>query len=66
MQKYDTYKRYDWQGDKAWQMYMNNIYPMPTAAKIEKIRRKWYKKNKDPEFDVDFNPETNTQQNQQR
>ena len=45
-QKYDTYKRYDWQNDKDWQMYLNNIYPIPTRDKVEKIRRKWYKKNK--------------------
>jgi len=31
---------------------------MPAAAKVEKMRRKWWKKNKDPNFDVDYNPET--------
>lgn len=59
-QKYDTYKRYDWQGDSQWQMYLSNIYPVPTREKVEKIRRKWYKKNKDPEFDVDYDPSTDT------
>jgi hypothetical protein len=43
-------------------MYLNNIFPTPARDKIEKIRRKWYKKNKDPEFDVDYEPQT-TQSN---
>jgi hypothetical protein len=42
-------------------MYMNNIYPIPSREKVEKIRRKWYKKNKVPDFDVDYNPDLNTQ-----
>jgi hypothetical protein len=29
-------------------MYFNNIYPVPSRDKVEKIRRKWYKKNKEP------------------
>ena len=45
-QKYDTYKRYDWPGDKNWQQYLNNLYPIPSRDKVEKIRRKWYQKNK--------------------
>ena len=54
--KYDTYKRYGWTEDKDWQSYLSNIYPVPNAAKVEKIRRKWYKKNKDPDFDIDYDP----------
>jgi len=45
--KYEEYKKYTWSGDQAWQQYLNNIYPMPSRDKVEKIRRKWYKKNKD-------------------
>ena len=54
--KYDTYKRYAWSDDKNWQSYLSNIYPIPSVDKVEKIRRKWYKKNKDPDFDVDYDP----------
>ena len=54
MQHYEAYKRHDWVGDADWQRYMNNIYPVPTREKVEKIRRKWYKKNKNTNFDVDF------------
>lgn len=35
---------------------MDQIYPTPPAAKLEKIRRKWYKKTYDSFFDVDFDP----------
>jgi len=64
-QKYDTYKRYDWPNDNAWQMYMNNLYPIPKLAQLEKIRRKWYKKNKVEDFDIDFNPDLNANQHSQ-
>ena len=59
MQHYEAYKRHDWVGDSDWQSYMNNIYPVPTREKVEKIRRKWYKKNKNTNFDVDFQPDLN-------
>ena len=38
-------------------MYLNGLYPTPTREKIEKLRRKWYKKNVVADFDVDFNEE---------
>lgn len=53
-EKYDTYKRYGWQEDKEWNTYLNNIFPVPTVDKLEKIRRKWYQKNKDTEFNIDY------------
>ena len=40
---------------------MNNIYPMPARDKLERIRRKWYKKHKEPEFDVEYNPDLDAQ-----
>jgi len=44
---------------------LNNLYPIPTREKVEKIRRKWYKKNKDKEFDVDFNAEEHVEKKAQ-
>ena len=55
--KYDAYKRYDWAGDEKWQQFLNNLYPVPARDVLEKRRRKWYKSNKDPDFDVNYNPE---------
>ena len=37
---------------------MNGLYPTPPPAKMEKFRRKWYKKTLDPDFDIDFVPES--------
>lgn len=30
---------------------------MPPLAKLEKIKRKWYRTNVDKEFDVDYDPD---------
>ena len=49
-EKYETYKRYDWD---------NDTMSTPDRAKMERIRRKWYQKNKDKDFDVDFDPDVN-------
>ena len=56
--KYEAYKRYDWGTDEKWQQYLNGLYPTPPRDKLEKLRRKWYKKNKVSDFEVDFNEET--------
>jgi hypothetical protein len=42
---------------------LNNIYPIPSREKVEKIRRKWYKKNKEPTFDIEFKEENKSEQN---
>ena len=55
-QKYDTYKRHDWANDQKWQTYLNGLYPVPPTKLLEKKRRKWYKANKDPDFDCDWTP----------
>lgn len=58
--KYDAYKRYNWQGDPKWQLFLSNLLPVPPIAVLEKRRRRWYKLNIDKEFDVEFEPETNS------
>lgn len=37
---------------------MKNIYPVPPANRLDKVRRKWYKANVDKAFDVDYNEGT--------
>ena len=54
--KYNEYKRYSWQDDQDWQVYLSNLYPTPVMKVLEKIRRKWYKKNKVTDFDIDYTP----------
>lgn len=53
-EKYQAYKRFDWASNEKWQAYLKNIYPVPPADRLEKVRRKWYKANVDKLFDVDF------------
>ena len=60
-EKYEKYKRHDWPNDKEWQTYVSNLYPMPKMEVLEKIRRKWYKKNRDSDFDVEYKPDLDAQ-----
>lgn len=46
--KYEHYKSKKWNEDKEWQKYLTNLYPIPAADKMERFRKKWYKKNIDP------------------
>jgi len=54
--KYKRYRDHDWSLDSRWQTYFNNIYPIPPQARLEKMRRRWYKTNVDKDFDPDFQP----------
>ena len=45
--KEDQYKRYDWSANEKWQSYLRGVYPTPPLAKLEKIKRRWYKNNVD-------------------
>jgi hypothetical protein len=44
---------------------MKNFYPVPSAKQLEKIKKKWYKKTQDPDFDIEFDPEKKEQPNAQ-
>ena len=54
--KYKNYKNHPWGDDKEWQKYLTNLYPIPDSEKMERFRKKWYKKNIDPAFDITFTP----------
>ena len=53
-QRQERYKSYDWSTNENWQAYLKNVYPVPPLARLDKMKRKWYKSNVDKEFDVDF------------
>ena len=57
-EKYRKYKGFNWSGDQKWQQYYSNIVPAPPMKQLEKIKRKWYQKNIDKDFDITFNPES--------
>jgi hypothetical protein len=57
-EKFKAYRNYQWTSDEKWQSYMRNIYPVPPATKFEKMRRRWYQRNVDAAFDIEFEPDT--------
>ena len=42
---------YDWTSDEKWLAYVAKVAPEPTAAKLEEMRRRWYKVYIDIKFD---------------
>ena len=62
-EKFKRYKEYNFKDDEKWQMYLNNLYPMPPLKIFEKRKRKWYRENIDKEFDVNYDPAEEEKQN---
>ena len=54
MDSVNKYKSYDFFIDENWTSYSSGIFPQPTRNQLEKIRRKWYQSNIDPNLDVKF------------
>merc|ERR1719422_2262909 len=52
---YQTFLDFDW-SDARWQTYLDNLYPTPNRHQILKFKKKWYKKNVDPNFDITYEP----------
>lgn len=42
---YVDYRKYDWANSEKWNKYLTKLTPVPENDKLEKFRRKWYKKN---------------------
>lgn len=57
--KYKLFLEHDWSNDSKWQNYISkDVYPTPPGNKILTYKKKYYKRNIDSEFDVNYNPET--------
>ena len=52
-QREEHYKKFDWTSNSKWQDYLSNVYPVPPMARLEKMKRKWYRTNIDKQFLVD-------------
>ncbi|CAE8600888.1 unnamed protein product, partial [Polarella glacialis] len=46
---------FDW-SDARWREHLNGLYPPPSQDLIAKFKKKWYKKQVDPDFDVSYEP----------
>jgi len=44
--------QFDWSSNDAWLAYLNNLYPLPSGSVLEKVKRKFYKKNIDPSIEI--------------
>jgi len=56
---YQKFIDFDW-SDERWQTYLNGLYPPPNHKQILKFKKKWYKKNIDPDFDDTYEPSAST------
>ncbi|KAL5369670.1 transmembrane domain-containing protein [Cryptosporidium parvum] len=43
---------YDWSKSTLWQQYYNNLYPTPSASQLTTFKRKWFKKNVNPNLEI--------------
>lgn len=57
--KYKEYEKFDWTLNDKWQIYLNNIYPVPPRDRLLKMRKKWYRDNVDKDFDINYEPSSN-------
>ena len=44
---------FDWGSCGEWQSYLANIFPSPTLAQVQRIRRRWYQRHIDPSLPAD-------------
>jgi len=49
------FEEFDW-SDEGWCSYLEGLYPPPNPKQTLKFKKKWYKKNIDPDFDDSYEP----------
>lgn len=55
------YEEFNFSTDPRWRAYFDNLFPTPSFDMVDKIKRKWYRKNIDPNFnDINENIPFNT------
>ena len=62
-ESFKKFQAFDFQNDSEWQQYLKNIYPTPTIAQLQKIKRKWYQKNIDSNFVLDYGASSSSEAN---
>ena len=63
--KYMEFIRYNWNNSEEWKNYLENIFPTPPQNKILHYKKKFYKLKIDPDFDVNYIPgQNNNEQNE--
>eukprot|EP01055_Gregarina_sp_Pseudo9_P001077 Gregarina_sp_Pseudo_9__1076@NODE_16_length_6292_cov_28_020310_g14_i0_p6_GENE_NODE_16_length_6292_cov_28_020310_g14_i0NODE_16_length_6292_cov_28_020310_g14_i0_p6_ORF_typecomplete_len310_score58_23UPF0121/PF03661_13/4_4e25FtsX/PF02687_21/22FtsX/PF02687_21/6_1_NODE_16_length_6292_cov_28_020310_g14_i050625991 len=46
------FEEFDWVNNKQWHAYLESLFPTPPNNKIQYFKKKWYKKEIDPSFDI--------------
>ena len=64
-EKYKKFLEVDWSTNNDWQLYYSNLTPAPPGNKILYFKKRFYRLKIDPEFDVNFEPETEKPKQQQ-
>ena len=62
-EKYKKFKEYNWVESKEWQAYYTNIFPTPPPSKILRCKKKFYRNKIDPDFDIDYKPPNEEENN---
>lgn len=55
-ESYERFAAYDFAGNEAWQEYLGGLYPQPNHRQVVKFKKKWYKRNVDPDLDDTYDP----------
>jgi len=54
-ESFQRFLEFDWK-DERWQSYLGGLYPPPNHKQVLKFKKKWYKRNVDPDFDETYEP----------
>lgn len=57
-EKYKKFLQIDWSTNNDWQLYYSNLTPAPPGNKIPYFKKRFYKLKIDPEFDINYEPES--------
>lgn len=55
-EKYKKFLEFNWRECAEWHQYFSNIFPTPPGKKVEHYKKKFYQRNIDPDFDVQYVP----------
>lgn len=50
----EKFLKHDWKTDEKWKLYLSNLFPSPSLDNIEKYKKKYFQKNVDPSFDINY------------
>ena len=52
--KYKAFSEFKFEENEAWKGYLKTIYPEPNRVQLSRLKKKWYKREIDKDFDIDF------------